>query len=155
MRRSNREVKEESEIIEILNGCQVCRVGMVDGDQPYVIPMSFGYRISASKITIFLHCAKEGRKIELLKKNNQVCIELDQMKELIIGERGCDYSCHYESFIGTGRAVFLDDEEAKISALNCIMKQQTGRDDCSFDSCVVDQTALIAVELSSYAAKRH
>ncbi|MBU4440225.1 MAG: pyridoxamine 5'-phosphate oxidase family protein [Acetobacterium sp.] len=155
MRRSNREVKDETELIEMIKGCKVCRVAMVDGDKPYIVPMNFGYQISGSAITIFLHCAKEGRKIELMKKNNQVCIELDQMKELITGETGCDYSCYFESFIGEGRAIFIETNEAKLSAFNSIMKHQTGRDDFSFDQRVVNQTTVIAVELSSFSGKRH
>jgi nitroimidazol reductase NimA-like FMN-containing flavoprotein (pyridoxamine 5'-phosphate oxidase superfamily) len=155
MRRSNREVKDEAELIKIINGCKVCRVGMVDGDKPYVIPMNFGYQLQDSMITIYLHCAKDGRKTTLLEKNNQVCIELDQMKELITGEKGCDYSCYFESFIGEGPAVFIEDPASKINGLKIIMKHQTGRDDFSFDQHVVDQTTLIVVELTSYSAKRH
>lgn len=93
--------------------------------------------------------------MDILKQNNQVCIEMDQMKELLSGEKGCDYSCYFESFIGTGQAVFLDDAAAKGQALQAIMKQQTGRDDFSFDQHILDQTAVIAVELSSYSGKRH
>lgn len=155
MRRSNREVTELTELIEIINGCKVCRLAMVDIGQPYVVPLNFGYRLNDSVITIFLHCAKEGRKMDILKQNNQVCIEMDQMKELLRGEKGCDYSCYFESFIGAGQAVFLDDAAAKAQALQAIMKQQTGRDDFSFDQHVLDQTVVIAVELSSYSGKRH
>lgn len=155
MRRKNREVTELTEIIEIINGCKVCRLAMVDNGQPYVVPLNFGYRQDDSVITIFLHCAREGRKTEILKQNNQVCIEMDQMKELICGEKGCDYSCYFESFIGTGQAVFLDDAAAKAEALQAIMKQQTGRDDFSFDQQILEQTAVIAVELRRYSGKRH
>ncbi|WP_373485136.1 pyridoxamine 5'-phosphate oxidase family protein [Acetobacterium malicum] len=155
MRRANREVTELAELIEIINGCKVCRLAMVDNGQPYVVPLNFGYHRDDSVITIFLHCAREGRKMDILKQNNQVCIEMDQMKELLSGEKGCDYSCYFESFIGTGQAVFLDDAAAKGQALQAIMKQQTGRDDFSFDQHILDQTAVIAVELSSYSGKRH
>lgn len=155
MRRSQREVKDENELREILDGCKVCRLGMVDGDKPYVVPMNFGYQMTGSELTFFLHCAKEGRKLSLLKKNNQVCLELDQMKELITGEKGCDYSCYYESFIGEGQAVLIEDAESKIAALNTIMKHQTGQDGFAYDQRVVDQTTLITVSLTSYAGKRH
>ncbi|KAF5088300.1 pyridoxamine 5'-phosphate oxidase family protein [Acetobacterium wieringae] len=155
MRRKNREVTELTEIIEIINGCKVCRLAMVDNDVPYVVPLNFGYHQNDSVITIFLHCAREGRKIEILKQNNQVCIEMDQMKELLSGEKGCDYSCYFESFIGTGQAVFLDDAAAKAEALQTIMKQQTGRDDFCFDQHVLEQTSVIAVELRRYSGKRH
>ncbi len=155
MRRSNREVTELTELIEIINGCKVCRLAMVDNGQPYVVPLNFGYRLNDSVITIFLHCANEGRKMDILKQNNQVCIEMDQMKELLRGEKGCDYSCYFESFIGTGQVVFLDDAAAKAQALQAIMKQQTGRDDFSFEQHLLDQTVVIAVELIRYSGKRH
>ena len=155
MRRANREVTELTDLIEIINGCKVCRLAMVDKGQPYVVPLNFGYRLTDAVITIFLHSAKAGRKIAILKQNNQVCIEMDQMKELLSGEKGCDYSCTFASFIGTGQAVFVDDAVAKAKALQTIMKQQTGRDDFHFDQQVFDQTAVIAVELSTYSGKRH
>ncbi len=155
MRRKNREVTELTEIIKIINACKVCRLAMVDNGAPYVVPLNFGYRQDDSVITIFLHCAKEGRKIEILKQNSQVCIEMDQMKELLRGEKGCDYSCYFESFIGTGQAVFLDDATVKADALQAIMKQQTGRDDFYFDQHILDQTAVIAVKLNHYSGKRH
>jgi nitroimidazol reductase NimA-like FMN-containing flavoprotein (pyridoxamine 5'-phosphate oxidase superfamily) len=83
------------ELIEIINGYKVCRLAMVDNSEPYVVPLNFGYRRDDSVITILLHCAREDRKINILKQNNQVCIEMDQMKELLSGERGCDYSCYF------------------------------------------------------------
>ena len=133
MRRKNREIKNIEELLEIINGCKLCRIGMVDDGKPYVIPMNFGYQFEESAITIYLHSAKEGRKIQVLKSNNQICIEMDVMKELIAGEKGCDYSCHFESFIGNGHAVFLEDEASKTDALDAIMKHQTGRTDFNYD----------------------
>lgn len=155
MRRANREVKSKFELIKIIEGCKVCRVGMVDNGKPYVIPLNFGYKIVDSVITIYLHSAKEGRKIGALTKNSTVCIEMDRMNELITGENGCNYSCYFESFIGEGQAVFLENTESKINALNAIMKHQTGRDDFSYDLRVLDKTLIIAIELSHYTGKRH
>ncbi len=155
MRRANREVKNKSELINIIEGCKTCRMGMIDDGKPYVVPLNFGYKIVDSVITIYLHSAKEGRKIEILTKNNTVCIEMDRMNELITGENGCDYSCYFESFIGEGQAVILENAEAKIDALNAIMKHQTGRDDFSYDLRVLDKTLIIAIELNHYTGKRH
>ncbi|MBU4540518.1 pyridoxamine 5'-phosphate oxidase family protein [uncultured Acetobacterium sp.] len=155
MRRSEREVKNETEILEIVNGCKVLRLGMVDAGRPYVVPLNFGYTIAGAVITIYLHCAKKGRKLEVLAKNNKVCIEMDRMTQLITGESGCDYSCNFESLIGEGQAVILTDEAEKIKALNHIMKHQTGRDDFSFEQRIVAMTTVIAVALQQYSVKRH
>ncbi|MDK2979333.1 MAG: uncharacterized protein PWP52_2047, partial [Bacteroidales bacterium] len=61
------------ELEAVIKKCKVCRVGMVDGDNPYVLAMNFGYEDQ----TIWLHCAKEGKKIDILKRNNKVCLEFD------------------------------------------------------------------------------
>lgn len=155
MRRAEREVTNQTEIIEIINQCKVLRLAMVDAGKPYVVPLSFGYEMEDAAITVYVHCAQNGRKLDVLKKNNQVCIEMDQMTKLITGATGCDYSCSYESLIGEGQAVIITDAAEKLKALSCIMKHQTGQDDFSFDGRVVTMTTLIAVKLQHYSAKRH
>ena len=155
MRRANRMVTKLEELLEIINGSKVCRVGMVDNGKPYVIPMNFGYRVVDETITIYLHGAKEGRKIEIMKHNSQICIEIDTIREIIKGENGCNYSCHFESFIGTGEAVFLDAETDKEQALNAIMKRQTGQEGFSYDKRVMAETEIIAIPLSEYSGKKY
>ena len=155
MRRSERQVKSEAEILEIINGCKVLRLGMVDAGRPYVVPLNFGYTMAGSVITIYLHCAKKGRKLDVLEKNNQVCIEMDRMTQLITGESGCDYSCNFESLIGEGQAVIITDVAEKIIALNHIMKHQSGRDDFSFEQRILAMTTVIAVTVLKYSVKRH
>ena len=73
MRRQEREIRDEAEIQEILEKGLVCRLGLYDGQYPYVVPLNYGYRNGC----IYFHCAREGRKIDILKKNDRVCIEVD------------------------------------------------------------------------------
>lgn len=155
MEKSNREVRNQEELLEIINDCKVCRLGMVDNGMPYVIPMNFGYTLVESTITIYLHCANKGQKVEALEKNNRVCIEMDQMKELITGENGCDYSCYYESFIGMGNAIFIDDASEKAKAFDAIMKHQTGQDHFTYNDVVMAKTVIIKIPLSYYSGKKH
>jgi len=141
--------------MEIINDCKVCRIAMVDNGMPYVIPMNFGYTLADSTITIYLHCANNGQKVEALEKNNRVCIEMDQMKQLITGEHGCDYSCYYESFIGMGNAIFIDDASEKAKAFDVIMKHQTGQENFTYDKQVMEKTVIIKIPLSDYSGKKH
>ncbi len=64
MRRQEREIRDEAEIQEILEKGLVCRLGLYDGQYPYVVPLNYGYRNGC----MYFHCAREGRKIDILKR---------------------------------------------------------------------------------------
>jgi len=68
MRRKEKEITDSAEIEQIIRKARVCRLGLVDDREPYVVPVCFGYEKNA----FYFHCAPEGRKIELIKKNNHI-----------------------------------------------------------------------------------
>ena len=72
MRRKEREVKNIEEIRKYLDGFKVCRLGLVDGETPYIVPMNMAYVLEDEKLSIYFHCAKEGKKMDLLEKNKRV-----------------------------------------------------------------------------------
>ncbi|MBC7958370.1 MAG: pyridoxamine 5'-phosphate oxidase family protein [Vallitaleaceae bacterium] len=119
MRRSEREIKDIDEIEQILKTAKVCRISMVEDGKPYLVPLNFGYQDKA----IYVHSAKSGRKIEILKKNNNVCFEVDIDSVIVEGERACDYSARYKSVIGFGKAIFIEEEAQKMKALDILMGQ--------------------------------
>lgn len=127
MRRKDREVVEPEVIKEIIDSCKVFRIAMVDGDQPYVIPSNFGYDIVDGKYEFYTHCAKEGRKIDILKKNNHVCIEMDCDHALVEGPLACNYGFKYSSIIGFGTIEFVEDVELKKQYLDKLMLHQAGK----------------------------
>lgn len=86
MRRSDREIKDFDEIIEVINKCDVCRLAINDGDYPYIVPMNFGLNIEDGKVVLYFHCASEGKKLELLRKNNKVAFEMDCGHEFILND---------------------------------------------------------------------
>ncbi len=71
MRKKEREITDIREIEQVIAGADICRIGFVDGDEPYIVPVSFGYEDNA----IYFHSALEGRKVNLIKKNSKVCFE--------------------------------------------------------------------------------
>ena len=79
MRRKEKEIAERSELEAVIKEASVCRIAMVEGTSPYVVPLCFGYDDN----TLYFHSAIEGKKIEILKKNNSVCFEMDIGTELI------------------------------------------------------------------------
>ena len=72
MRRKDREVTQKEELIEILDSCKTACIAMIDGDIPYNVPLNYGYEFKGDDLILFFHCAKEGRKIDIIKNNNRV-----------------------------------------------------------------------------------
>ena len=76
MRRTDRKISRTDEIESIIKKADVCRIALVDGNRPYIIPMNFGYEKSKPS-KIYFHCASDGRKLDLIRKNNNACFEMD------------------------------------------------------------------------------
>ena len=84
--------------------------------------------VNEKKITLYFHSAKEGKKIDMIKNNSNACFGIDCDTKLVEGEKPCDYGYEFKSIIGFGKIVFLDTIDEKITGLNYLMKQQTGKD---------------------------
>jgi nitroimidazol reductase NimA-like FMN-containing flavoprotein (pyridoxamine 5'-phosphate oxidase superfamily) len=119
MREKDKEITDPAEIERIVKGARVCRLGFADGGEPYVVPVCFGYEDNA----LYFHCAPEGRKIDLIKKNNRVCVEVEADVEIVGAEKSCGWSTRYRSVIGLGRARILESEEDRLRGLAVLMRQ--------------------------------
>ncbi|MCI8796429.1 MAG: pyridoxamine 5'-phosphate oxidase family protein [Dorea sp.] len=157
MRRDDREVKNMEEIQEILDTCKVCRLGMADGSRIYIVPMNFGYEFEGDSLILYFHGAGEGRKLELIRKNPEVGIEMDCRHELAEGRVPCQYSYYYGSVIGDGKAEIVEEPEEKLKALGVIMKHQTGKDFPEFTTNpkIEKAVAVIRVKVGNYTCKCH
>ena len=128
MRRKDREVTDIRQIENIIEKAKVVHIGMIDDGVPYVVPMQYGYVFTDGALTLYLHGAKEGRKIDCIKKNQNVCIELETDIALISGgDIPCKYSSAYASVMGDGTAEIVEDPKEKVFGLESIMKTQTGK----------------------------
>jgi len=153
MRRSEYQIKENEQIIGLLDECKIMRVAMIDKDIPYIVPINYAYELKDNVLSMYFHCATEGRKIDILKKNNNTCFELDGRFELVFGETACATSCKYASIIGSGKAEFINDIEGKNTALSLIMKQQTGQEIKDFPDAALAKTAVIVIRSTDFAGK--
>ena len=109
MRRKEKEIKDRQRIEDIMKKALVCRIAMCDNGAPYLVPVNFGYENNA----IYIHTAYEGKKIDILRKNNRVCFEMESDVQLVSGDAVCDWGTLYASVIGHGRAEFIEDQEGK------------------------------------------
>ena len=155
MRRSTREVTGTENIAAMLDNLQVCRLGFCDGDMPYVVPMNFGYEMQDGKFVIYCHGATEGRKLDIIAKNPNVCFEADNMIKLIEAEEACGWSAYYESVIGSGRAEIVTDEAGKAHGLELVMARSGYQGTPKFPAAMLARTAVIRLTLDEISAKRH
>lgn len=153
MRRTDREVKEMEDILSIIEKCDVCRLAFFDEEYPYIIPLNFGYSYENEELLLYFHGAKVGKKIDLIAANNKVGFEMDCSHELIEGGEACEYSMAFESVCGNGQVELLN-QDAKIHALNKLMKQYTSKEDFQFNEKALAVTEVFQVNVSSITGKR-
>ena len=152
MTRREREVTDINEIIKILDNAKVLHLGLVDGDEPYVVPMNYGYIMENGKLTIYLHGAKRGRKIDVMRENPKVFFEAEYGIQPFEGDIACRYGITYSSIMGKGIATLIEDVEEKKKALSVLMKTLTGKD-FEFEDKMVAFVSVIRIDVSDYTAK--
>ncbi|MCL1917193.1 MAG: pyridoxamine 5'-phosphate oxidase family protein [Peptococcaceae bacterium] len=121
MRRKDREITGLQNLLEVLDRCDVIRLGLCADHQPYIVPMNFGYRAEKGKVSLFLHCAPVGKKLDIIARNPKVCFEGECSYKTLGAEKACSYSAEFQSVMGEGEIVLLTDETQKISALDALM----------------------------------
>lgn len=146
------EITDQERIIEILEKCKVLRLAMVDGDEPYVVAMNYGYTMEDGKLTLHLHGATRGRKIDVLKANPKVFFEMDCDVLPFGGELPCQYGTSYSSIMGKGIAEIVEDPEVKKESLSILMKSQTG-EDFAFTDKLVSAVTVMKIQVEEYTAK--
>lgn len=153
MRRRDREITEHEDFINILDQCKVVHVGMHDGKKIYVLPMNFGYTFENEKLVLYLHCGMEGKKLDLLRENPYVFVEMDCEHQLIEGKKACTYGYTYASIMGDGVAEIIDDPQKKIKGLEILMKSMTGKE-FEFNERLVSIVNVIKITVDEYTGKR-
>ena len=149
MRRSDKEVKDRAWMESVLRKALVCRIALAANDEPYLVPMNFGYRDGC----LYLHSAPAGRKIDLLRQNNRVCFEVETDCELSPSSKACKWGVKYRSVIGFGRASFVDGPKEKVAALDILMGHYApGK--FRFSRQTVAKIVVIKVEIESMTGKK-
>lgn len=152
MRRKDREIRELDQLESILKECDAVRIAAQDEAGLFIVPMNFGYRLEGEKLTLFVHSAPEGRKVEAFRRGGMVAFEMDCGHALRSADTACGHSFTYRSIMGSGTIRALSDREEKKAGLGAIMEHMTGRT-WEFPDESVDHTAVFALEVSQWTAK--
>ena len=152
MRRKDREITDAEEIRRILSRARVLHLGLNDDEGPYVVPMHYGFTFEDGKLTLYVHCAKEGRKLDLLRRDGRVFVEIDTDEALVPGPTACSWGARYASVMARGRASIVEDGEEKLRALALLMKTQSGGD-FSFTPAMAAAVTVLRIDAEDYTAK--
>ncbi|MBQ4577008.1 MAG: pyridoxamine 5'-phosphate oxidase family protein [Firmicutes bacterium] len=153
MTKRERQVTDREEILKILDKCKILHLGLVDGDEPYVVPMNYGYVMEGEQLTLYMHGATKGYKLDLMRKNPKVFFEMECDVQGFEGEIACQYGTVYQSIMGRGKAIIIEEPQEKIETMKLFMKSQTGRD-FEFSEKMVSAVVMIRIDVSEYTAKR-
>jgi nitroimidazol reductase NimA-like FMN-containing flavoprotein (pyridoxamine 5'-phosphate oxidase superfamily) len=156
MRRKDREVCDKHTLVDIVDNCKICRLGLAVDNYPYVVPLNFGYTWEeGAPLKLYFHCARQGLKLDMLAQNNLVCFEMDGGHKLIRGEKAGDYSFAYASVIGWGRAVIISQAEEKRRALHKLMEHQAGPGSYTFSEDDLAKVTVFCLEAEEITGKKN
>jgi nitroimidazol reductase NimA-like FMN-containing flavoprotein (pyridoxamine 5'-phosphate oxidase superfamily) len=144
-------VSDLERIEAIIRSAAVCRLGFVDGDGAYIVPLNFGYEAGA----LYFHTGSKGRKIDLIQADPNVSFEIDTGHAIRPGDRACGWSMDYRSVMGRGIASFIEEPEQKRRALDIIMKQVAQERGWTFPDEKLAITTVVRVNIRSISARIH
>ena len=151
---TKREIKitEPDQVSRILDTAKVLHMGLAVDNEPYVVPMNYGYTLEDGKLVLYLHSAVQGKKLDMIRANSKVFFSIDCDRMPFEGRVPCQYGLVYSSIMGRGTATSVEDVEEKKQAMTLLMKTQTGKD-FSFNERLVSIVAVIRIDVAEYTAK--
>ena len=153
MRRKDKEITDKKEIESLLSNTMVGRLGTCANGIPYITPMNFTYDNETSKI--YLHCANEGRKIDNIRVNQNVCFEVEEVTNVLVKQPTCASSVAYRSVVLFGSIKILTDPQAKNEALQKLANKYAPQNPrVPFTDAMLNKTNVLEIEIKEMTAKR-
>jgi nitroimidazol reductase NimA-like FMN-containing flavoprotein (pyridoxamine 5'-phosphate oxidase superfamily) len=158
MRRKDQEITGFDNIIKVMRACKVCHVAFFDDEYPYVVPMTFGMEVKdKNEVNIYFHGAKEGRKHDLIKKNNKVSFVMEDTRGIVTGPPvgACECTMEFECVMGNGTMEYVS-EEKKVAALQTMLQQYDVKEgqNYHFHHEVVPRIHVLRLRVKSLSAKK-
>ena len=152
MTKRERQITDPKQIEAILDASKVLHLGLAVDNEPYVVPLNYGYTMEDGKLVIYLHGAQRGKKLDMIRSNPRVFFEMDCDRVPFDGVMPCQYGMVYSSIMGRGLAHIVEDVEEKKKAMAILMKTQTGKV-FPFEDRLVRMVAVIRIDVAEYTAK--
>lgn len=153
MRRSERKIIDPKELKEIVQKADVCRIAFSADGAPYIVTLNFGFKWEGHLI-LYFHSAKEGKKIDMLKKNNLVCFEMDIEHEMTKELKPCDWGMKYRSVVGVGIIGIVEDTHEKKKGLDLIMEHYGYEGKKEYDEIAFNKTEILRLDVKGMVGKK-
>lgn len=150
MRRKEREITDRKEIDGIIHTGKMMHLALSDNNLPFLVPVFYAY----DGTSLYFHSAKAGTKIDIMKKNNNVCFEISIDNGVVESDMACDFEAKHRTVIGFGKAIFVEDEDQKIAVLNKIVAQFT-HEKFEYPKGNLNATAVIRIDIEMIKGKKH
>jgi len=150
MRRKDREITDRAEIDAIIRSTNLMHIALADGDMPFIVPLFYAFDGTA----LYFHSAQSGTKMEILRRNSNVCFGISIDQGFIESDEACDFEARHRTVIGIGKAVFIEDEAEKIKALDLIVAHFSQKR-FEYPKTNLDRTAVIRIDIGSIKGKKH
>ncbi len=150
MRKSNQKITDKDTIESILKKSLICRIAMIDGNMPYLLPFNYGYYENC----IYIHSAPSGKKIDVLGTNPEVCFEIEEQAEILRDEKPCSWSTLYRSVIGHGNVEIVSDDRKKEQGLRIIMKHNGATEPFTFEENNIKQMVILKLKIEDITGKQ-
>ncbi len=154
MRRADRQIGDVAEMQDILQKADACRLALVDDGEPYAVVLNYGYEFSGGLPTLYFHCAKAGRKLDIIRKKPDACFVVDCDHELIGGPDGCDWGMKFRSVVGRGPVEILSDGAERKRGLDLLMAHYAGRSDFAYQDEVFAHTEVLRLRAVEITGKK-
>lgn len=153
MRRKDREVTDFNKIVEVIDKCQIIRIGLADGDFPFIVPLNFSYDIQNGHIDFYIHGAMAGRKYELLQKNKKCSFEMDVPLKMDYLYEAHDITMRYESVMGTADVEFVKDEDKEFVMQNKILSRWKEASEFPWNRAALARCAIVKISVKEISCK--
>jgi len=154
VRRSDRQITDLSAISALLEECRTVHLSCNAEGAPYVVPMNYGFALAPDgRLTLYLHCAAEGRKLDLLRRDARVGFAISALVETVRADRPCAWTARYRSLLGTGRVAILTDPEEKRLALEALLHHMGFAGRADFAPEALANVAVLRIDVEEYTCK--
>lgn len=156
MRRKDREETRVEEIRKVVDECDCCRLGLIGDDGlAYIVPLNFAFVAEGDFGVFYFHGAAQGKKYDLLKRQNRASFELDTAHKTVYAEKACAHSFRFRSVMGKGDIVVLTDRNEKKMALTELMRTYTGSSEWEIPAAAVPTMGVIKLAVTEWTCKIH
>ena len=151
----NIEMTDPAAINKLLKEAKVCRIALMNGEYPYIIPMCFGYKLEGNHLELFFHTSPKGQKIDLIKKNNIAGFEIDHITDVVKDENDCGVTAMYECVTGTGSIEIVNGIEKLTGLTSIISKYDEEKTEHKFSEQALNSMVVLKLTAETYCCRTH